>query len=142
MKAVKLPKKPSALLNLALRDLERVERDKNYEIDMCEWHAPEIHDGKPVCHVCLAGSILVKTLKHKPDKEFKFNDYPKASNSFFAINAFRKGYVREALGNLGIEEVKISKVDAVRTITPYSINPAKFKLGMRRIVAHLRKHSL
>lgn len=35
----KLPKKLSKLLYVALNDLEEIEKDKNYQVDMEIWHS-------------------------------------------------------------------------------------------------------
>lgn len=36
--AVDLPEKPSELIRLALRDLETVEANPHYEVNMASWH--------------------------------------------------------------------------------------------------------
>ncbi len=53
-----LPDKPSALLRLALRDLEACERDTRYIIDMQDWHEPR----GDLCHVCLSGAVMTQSL--------------------------------------------------------------------------------
>lgn len=55
------PSKPSELIRLALRDLKAVERSKNYVINMHSWHEPDETAG--VCHVCLAGAVMARSLK-------------------------------------------------------------------------------
>jgi hypothetical protein len=40
---VKLPKKPSALLRLALADLEKAEKSPRVKINMGEWHETNGH---------------------------------------------------------------------------------------------------
>ena len=54
-----LPNKTSELIRLAVSDLEKCEKDKSYEINMCAWHT-ENYDS---CAVCLAGSVMAKTLE-------------------------------------------------------------------------------
>lgn len=59
-----LPDKLSDCLELALADLAKVERHKSkYVVNMGRWH--EHDDGK--CSVCLAGSLLAKTMKIPDD---------------------------------------------------------------------------
>jgi hypothetical protein len=55
-----LPDKPSDLLQLALDDLELCEKDRNYTIDMSEWHTPS-QDESEKCAVCIAGAVIAKT---------------------------------------------------------------------------------
>lgn len=59
MTETQLPDKKSELIRLAIADLEKCEQDPNYTIDMTRWHEPR-YDG--VCQVCLAGSVMAKTL--------------------------------------------------------------------------------
>lgn len=83
MKNVKLPDKPSELLQLALNDLEAAEASGQYNIDMSYWHSPG-PQGRPMrdfpghsgdnrdvyknslCTVCMAGSVLAMTLELEP----------------------------------------------------------------------------
>ena len=53
----KLPNKPSELLKVALTDLELVEGDSKYRVDMRNWHTPQYDK---TCEVCLAGSVMAK----------------------------------------------------------------------------------
>ena len=55
----KLPDKLYKLLNIALNDAVLCSKDANYRMDMSVWHSRR---GK-LCSVCLAGSVMAKTLK-------------------------------------------------------------------------------
>lgn len=55
-----LPTKLSALIKVALKDLKKVEKDKNYKVNLSMWHQTFDDD---VCYVCLAGAVLAKSLK-------------------------------------------------------------------------------
>lgn len=72
---MKLPDKSSKLLLLALRDLELIERDPNYKVNMGVFHDSVFKTGSK-CSVCLAGSVIAKTLKCP--KEFGANITPDA----------------------------------------------------------------
>lgn len=50
-----LSKHPGRALLQALEDLETVEKNPKYAVDMDTWHAPAAN-GK--CYVCLAGAVL------------------------------------------------------------------------------------
>ena len=65
-----LPDAPSKLINLAIDDLEKVEKSNKFEVDMSTWVEKFYEDYETshkakgaVCSVCLAGSVMVKTLK-------------------------------------------------------------------------------
>lgn len=93
----KLPDKPSKLLMMALADLEKVEADPRYEVDMNTWHEP---NGK--CRVCLAGSVMACTLG-APIDECLFYDSinDDATPKLYALNMLRCGRVLSALEMLG-----------------------------------------
>lgn len=57
----KLPTKLHELIYIALHDLEMVEKDPKYSVDMGQWHF--YSDQKDVCYVCLAGSVMANTLE-------------------------------------------------------------------------------
>lgn len=59
-----LPDKLSDLIRLALCDLKEVERDPRYAVDMAVWHLSHPITGR--CAVCLAGSVMAKTLGVPP----------------------------------------------------------------------------
>lgn len=123
IKTTKLPEKPSELLKLAMLDLEKVEADPRYRVDMGEWHKP---NGR--CSVCLAGSVMAKTLGLPPNKDdpfydgrrrraeiirWRLPDYrtspaspdvdPTISFKLFALDCFRNGDITCAFGYLGIK---------------------------------------
>ena len=56
-----LPEYPSELLQLALDDISVIKKDKRYKIDLYYWHKP--NKDTNTCYVCLAGAVLVNTLK-------------------------------------------------------------------------------
>lgn len=60
MKNIDPPTTASAIIRLAINDLTKVEKNKNYKIDMTEWHL-KFENGP--CYVCLAGSVMANTLK-------------------------------------------------------------------------------
>lgn len=60
-----LPAVVSELIELALNDLELVEEDERYVVNMERWHEPELTG---VCAVCLAGAVMASTLNTAPDK--------------------------------------------------------------------------
>ena len=60
-----LPNKRSELIKVAIADLELVEKDKNYTLNMDQWHVPIIEDFNldfKSCAVCLAVAVMAKSL--------------------------------------------------------------------------------
>ena len=115
----KLPGTPSNLIRLALEDLEKVRKDSRYEIDMNQWHSPNIYNSR--CSVCLGGNVIAKSLDtysiyHAP------HDFPKESLALKALDNFRQGYLCEGLRDLGIYK----NVPDADHIVEYSEDPEEF----------------
>lgn len=95
----KLPKKPSALLKLALTDVEAVEAMGNVEFDMSEWIVPA--DDTGTCQVCIAGAVMLNSLKASYVEDVcSFNSV--VPQEFWAIDNFRQGRLMNALEELEI----------------------------------------
>lgn len=119
-----LSNKPSQLLLQAMLDLEKVEADPNYKIDMGTWFAVNSK-----CTVCLGGAVMAKTLGLKEavesfqmtetlvsgeyDANLNFDELigNLGPDSFMsgslgrklsAINCFRTGDVKAALQDMGV----------------------------------------
>lgn len=67
-----LPTTASRLIELALSDLESVEADSRYAVNMERWHEP-MEDG--ICRVCLAGAVMARTLQIEPRERITMNDF-------------------------------------------------------------------
>ncbi len=63
----KLPGTMWETLTAALKDLRRVEKLKNYEVYMSDWHASWDRGGQTVCQVCLAGAVMARVLPFGQD---------------------------------------------------------------------------
>lgn len=135
----KLPSQPSRLIRLALKDLAKVRRHKNFIIDMNTWFSKQ-DDGK--CHVCLAGAVMVGSLGYKPDdvpecgyfvtEQIGANDI-----ALQAIDCFRSGCVSLGLALLGFDRDL-----PVREIYPFSRNPKLFMMDMRKLADDLEEVGL
>ncbi len=130
---MKLPKKPSALIRLALDDLRKVERSKKYKVNMNVYHIPF----DSICNVCLAGAVMAKTLKIPPysvSSTFNFNEGDKLR----AINWLRCGSVDVAFHILNLPMFKGNEFN--RNISNYSKrNKNKFHKQMRQLARDLEK---
>lgn len=136
-----LPDKLSDLIEVALRDLESVENDQNYTVDMHLWQSPNYG----TCHVCLAGSVLAKTLKVPKGRgispaELYTRNTPLA-RKLFALNAVRTAHVPGALNWLGKRSPFVER-ELSRTFISYNDDPARWKDWVRYVVTKLREHDL
>lgn len=157
-KKVILPKVMSKLIDIAIDDLEKVEKDKCYVVNMSDWHSPEIgqfgDDGH--CSVCFAGSVMamslgvcmIKTRAPEHD-ELRGN-----AQQLLAINDLREGDIDDAASRLRITKRDKEKFaekfgedrdyDGLlkRSVVAYEHDPKKFKLQMRKLADDLRKVGL
>ena len=133
-KAVKLPRKLAPLLRLALDDLRKVERSKRYEVNMGDWHSPNSY-----CSVCLAGSVIAKTLDSDPKREIgPWNFGIKTQCALVALDHLRKGLVSSALGSLG----KKCTEDFDRSVIYYHDNRLQWWKDMRKLLRDLEAANL
>lgn len=140
----KLPNKPSTLIRLAIADLEKIEKNSDYSIDMYDWHVSSDQTHNGLCAVCLAGSVIACSLGKPSFKTVFPSHFPKKiSRKLFALNEFREGYIKDGLRDFGISESKISclrnkQVDVI----DYQDNPKQFKKQMRYIAYNLKRAGL
>ena len=139
-----LPDRPSELIDIALEDLEAVEKDPKYRVNMSAWHRPDPFSGDGMCVVCLAGAVMARrTAKGLPrDFSFKPSDYgPRNFVRLHALNDLRTGDVEDALGALGLEKPRGMR--SWYSIPDYEVErPSKFKRAMRRLARRLEAAGL
>jgi hypothetical protein len=136
---IKLPDKLSELIRLALRDLAAVEANPTYKVSMCDsWHEPH---GK-VCHVCLAGAVMAKTLATSPREDKVPYEYPDTHtvSRLLALDYVRVGNVDFALVKLklGIPETLTTS----RIIPQYDDDPTEFRQAIETLADDLAAHGL
>jgi hypothetical protein len=150
-----LPDKPSALLAVALADLEKAERSRRYKIDMGTWHNPSANE--KTCSVCLAGSIMAFSLKVPPTQDAdawgeglgaaKKVD-PDLTEKLLFIDKMRAGrfssgvhnpaFIRRARKKTGVT----GSVNFQHQIPFYEDDPNGFKRGMRKMIKSFREFGL
>jgi len=93
----------SALIRLAVEDMRRVKAmPDRFEMDMTVWHAAPDPDIGGKCEVCMAGAVMVMTLKLDDSEDLlgtdKFEKLFSAETSSMlrALNAFRVGDISYA----------------------------------------------
>lgn len=105
---MKLPDKSSKLLLLALRDLELIERDPNYKVNMTIFHSLA-YSADTKCSVCLAGSVMAKTLKCPKVLSFNPELYPShIRDKLYLLEGMRSGIFKQ----LGFNEIDFDIRDA------------------------------
>lgn len=133
-KQLKLPSKPSALIRVALKDLDRVERNKKYRVDMNVWHEP---NGQ--CAVCFAGAVMTRAIP--PTENYLFSKFPRDMEAKFdALDSLRGGLIDFALDSMNMP--KPPKLPKYVIITPYSVSAKGFKKDMCSLACLLEKHGL
>ena len=158
-----LPDRPSALLALALADLQRVEKDPLYTVDMSNWHQPVRVPGVPMtCEVCMAGAVLAKTLHLDREDVVRFNPHHEDDEGLcalgfksYAIDELRQGRVERALELLGdVDGITFSDEDKKTAEAVeldfdgeldddlYGDDPELFKQRIGELVARLEEEGL
>lgn len=108
----RLPKRPSKLLLVALRDLRAIEQDSRYTVDMRVWHNPEFSYGLlgsvRVCEVCLAGAVIARSFRTPIQRGVTpGNLTPSRRRKLYALDAFRQGCIHSGLHWLQISSDEI-----------------------------------
>lgn len=145
----RLPELPSDLIKVALGDIERVEADSRYRINMGVWHSPIGYMiARSQCEVCFAGAVIAKTLVDETIGPYRqaspscFSAYNR--NRLVALDFFRLGRVYEGACEMGyqtaIRESEETWDD--RTITSYYKDPSSFKRCMHKMANDLKKAGL
>lgn len=136
MKTTTLPDKPSELILVALADLEAVEKDPAYTVDMAKWHRFE----GGTCFVCLAGAVLAKTVGLYPQETVGPHSVKtEISDKMRALDSFRTG---DVAGGLWYLEAEGEGIQSSMTVPLYDSDPAGFKGALRQIAEMLATHNL
>ncbi len=103
-------KNVSGLIRMSLTDLESVEKDPAYFIDLGMYHRPIVYVCKPVgscdlpeyretrCGVCLAGSMIARRFDASPTDDLQPDEElfaPLVNRQLLALDEFRVGETRE-----------------------------------------------
>ena len=161
MTKYRLPWKPSKLIRVSLEDLEAVEEDPDYLVEMGVWHSPM---SRFKCQVCLAGAVMSKRLGIKP---MQYIPSPQKRGGFSrkevaqltALEFFRTGDVHGGLIRLAdVGLIPHAKVDLAltspydrwpplvdgipRNVPRYENDPPAFKTAMRNMAQALEERGL
>lgn len=134
-----LPDTLSGLLAVGLRDFAKLERAKTkYVVDMGRYHFP-LGDGR--CAACVAGSVMIYSLGVKADDEIAgpWDFRNRLAGKIRAIDYLRLGATWKAARFLKLSAAKRNAAEPFsRDITPYNVDPARFKSDLRRLLRDLR----
>lgn len=135
----------------ALADLEAVEQDPRYEVEMGVWHSPAHHNnGK--CVVCFAGAVMAKTYQVPPTWDLSPSEM--ACNSqerraLCALDALRQGHIDDAVENYHMHLMEVDSLtdeffdgrwDDWPQYNPD--NPERFKAYVRDVIEFLKSKDL
>jgi len=148
----KLPGRPSALIELALKDIEQVVKKKRYGIDMGRWFH-RTNQGER-CTVCLAGAVMVNSLGCTPLRgDFNITplSYGEERAALYALNSFGCGEIESGLSYMGMELPK--DVKCQYPVTHFFSSTSNVVMGgrknkqqwiadLREMVKYLKKHGL
>lgn len=129
-----LPEKLSALIRVAVADLEKVESDRQYKVKMSSWHCPVA--GR--CEVCLAGAVMAMSLGAPVGASCLPNGFEDEDRGLRALDYVRQGYVSVTLGVLGVAWPKMWYED----VTPYKVSGPEFKTQLLGIATKLEVKGL
>lgn len=135
-----LPNKLSALIRVALDDLEKCENDGRYRINMDIWHDPD--PAISVCYVCLAGAVMAQSLKLAPSKSRAPSMFPENQSKLYALNGIRSGHIYGPLLEMGVGVSPDSMPEKLRkfSVTSYSRSPTQFKSDLRALADELEQY--
>lgn len=154
---IDLPNKLSALLRLALEDLNMVEQSPKYDVDMGEWHRPVVRqygDNVPplhTCIVCLAGAVMTRALNEEEQYDPQEFDDDTVSK-FDALDFLRHGHIEAAYLMLFPATDMVEEASTIRMlherglrsriITRYAHGPEQFRSQLHKLADDLEKAGL
>lgn len=130
-----LPDKPSELIQLALNDVEKVEAQPEYVINMNVWISlrsiPTL-----VCAVCFGGAVMTQTCHLQEHPPLDDPLWPK----FVALNHFRQGHIASGLASLGLLMPRGCPDRVV--VRDYAIHSTDFENDVARVIRILKSYGL
>jgi hypothetical protein len=134
-----LPDKLSDLIELALKDLELVEKDPRYRVDMSQWH----YGAEKVCVVCLAGAVIAKTLGAPRNKTYTPGKCSSDNRvKLRALDMVRCGYLNDAVRYVHGGVPQASRIPHFVHVTGYDEDPTRFKIAMRSWAKYFKEMNL
>ncbi len=127
--------RPSRLIEMALVDLEALERDPNYVIDMSDWHVPTLWRAS----VCLAGVCMVRRLGAARGRDYQPEDFGDSEGALYGLYYFITGDLEGAFSYLDLLPPEYFGLPSEVAIADYHYNASQFKSDMRGLADTLRQ---
>lgn len=128
----KLPDSPSALIRVALADLELAEKNPQYTVHMGVWHVGI----SGTCQVCLAGSVMAHSLGAPRNECVYPSSYTSGvARKLYALDSFGRGRIAAALEDMGFPNATdlAVAVFGIEHMPPHAPNSHAFKKQLRFI---------
>jgi len=122
--------KLSQWIRLALSDLVKCETDSRYKINMSVWHTPNSH-----CSVCMAGSVMAKTLGADITEDLVPCD-GRFDMQLEALDAIRTGDIDGALATVDINYLEFDLPQSVH-VTRYCKDRLEWRKDMFKMARRL-----
>jgi hypothetical protein len=117
MTTQELPNKLSALLRVAVEDVQKCEADPRFELEMGMWVVGDVGPTSERCSVCMAGAVMVQRLGVATDSNSHPEDVPEAERHLLAIDHMRLGNFVSAHQRLSRHPASIDEERALRAAT-------------------------
>lgn len=132
-------KKLSSLLRVAIDDLRKIERRKNYVVNMVDWYCKH---GTVACEVCMAGAVMACRLDI-PDSAVSmepcdFSD--DVGRKLQAIDYLRFGHVDYACLVMGLQ-LPLALAGQIQ-VAEYRLDRKQFFRDMESLVKTLKRNGL
>jgi len=130
------PTRMSEAIRMAVADLEAVEADPRYKVNMKTYHNPV----GQTCYVCFAGAVMSATLNADPEDYLVHTAEwgAKWQAVLYFLNEVRLGEVRAAKRAwLTGEDQTLARRGTPADVTLYEDNPAAFKRDMLALADRL-----
>ena len=145
----------SGVIRLAIADLEAVENDKRYVVNMDQWHLPkglsrlfgffsEMQDAGADCVVCFAGAVMAHRFGADRDLLVCPGNYePAVRDRLQALNAVRYGDFEAAADYMDLDVAAVRKAVGRINIPAYGPKTrSRFKIQLLNAAARLEKAGL
>lgn len=130
---MKLPDKLSDLIDLAVTDLEVIEKNPRYKVDMSRFHT-----GGDPCLVCFAGAIMANTFGVSCKEQAHPWEFPEhTENRLYTLNYIRDYRINDAIKFFHGTPCDKSYMENLNSIL-YNESAKQFKSNMREIAKRLR----
>ena len=118
-----LPTKLSALIELAISDAHKLDREIYYP-SFAMWHSShDSYENGASCAICLAGAVIAGSLRQPHEVTVSLGSYPiQTCNSLFALNAVRAGDIEAAFEEMGTKLTSLQREEVEKLESKYTEN--------------------